>query len=84
MQDDFSITIPYKGKDREFNVRVMVTGYTYKFFVVIDETEIIFEKDEEGNYRAMKAQPFEGRPGNKEMDVELLKLIQQTIEKAFE
>jgi hypothetical protein len=84
MQDDFSITVPYKGKDREFNVQVMVTGYTYKFLVLIDETEIIFEKDEEGNYRAMKAQPFEGGTGKKEVDVELLKLIQQTIENALE
>ena len=84
MQDDFSITVPYKGKDREFNVNVMVTGYTYKFHVMVDETEVIFEKDEEGNYRAMKAQPFEGTSSRKEIDIELLKLIQQTIEKTFE
>jgi hypothetical protein len=84
MQNDFSITVPYKGKDREFNVNVMVTGYTYRFFVTVDETEVIFEKDEEGNYRALKAQPFEGSQSRKEVDLELLRLIQQTIEKAFE
>ena len=84
MQDDFSITVPYKGKEREFNVNMIVTGYTYKFFVEVDETGIIFEKDEEGNFRAMKAEPFNETSNRKEADVELLKLIQQAIEKAFE
>ena len=53
MDEPFTLTVPYKGKQHEFETELLVTGYTYKFRILINDTEVFFERDDEGNFRAL-------------------------------
>jgi len=53
MEEPFVITVNYKGVEREFEARLQVFGYSHRFHVAIDGVEVLFERDEEGSYRAI-------------------------------
>ena len=53
MAESFTLTIDYNGKELLFPAELRVTGYTHKIAVTIENTEILFEPDEEGKYRAL-------------------------------
>jgi hypothetical protein len=53
MEDVFTITVPYKGEEREFEAQLQMTGYTHRFKVMIEGMEVHFEPDEERQYRAI-------------------------------
>jgi hypothetical protein len=57
MEEPFIITVSYKGGEKEFEARLQVFGYSHRFHVDIEGTEVIFERDEEGHYRAILPQP---------------------------
>jgi len=49
--NEFEISVDgkaYKGELQQF-------GYSYRIMIVIDEVQVIFEPDEERNFRAMVA-----------------------------
>jgi len=52
MDEAFTLNIDYKGKNYDFTAELLVQGYTYKFKVLIQDTEVFYEPDEEGNYNA--------------------------------
>ena len=54
MKDEFTLSVNYKGQEHYFNARLIVQGYAQKFQIKVNETEVYFEPDEEGNYRAVK------------------------------
>jgi hypothetical protein len=54
MEDPSILTVNYKAVDKVFNARLLLQGYTHKIKVQIGETEVFFEPDEEGGYRAIK------------------------------
>ena len=53
MAETFTITVSWKNQDRQFQAELRMFGYTYKIAVMVDDTEVIFEPDEERNFRAM-------------------------------
>ena len=53
MDDLFKIDIVYQGDVVEFEVRLVSAGYLHKFYVTVCKEEVIFEPDEERNYRAI-------------------------------
>ena len=53
MDDGFGIDVEYNGEVLCFDVRLATTGYTHNFVVVINGVEVIYEPDEERNYRAI-------------------------------
>ena len=79
MSESFEITVPYKGENLCFNARFMPYGYTHRIIVSVYGRDVVFEPDEERNYRACvdaAATTIE----NKEPNVALLKAITETIE----
>ena len=58
MPEDFTVNFLYQGIPREIHCTLRVSTYTYQFLCLIDDTEMILEKDDEGNFRAMEADPF--------------------------
>ena len=58
MPEDFTVNFLYKGVPQEIHCTLRVSTYTYQFLCIIDNTEMILEKDDEGNFRAMEADPF--------------------------
>ncbi|AZA83437.1 hypothetical protein C1637_21060 [Chryseobacterium lactis] len=51
--EEFEIPVTYKGKDLLFNGRLATFSYGYKLYVDIDGNEVVFERDDEGNLRAI-------------------------------
>jgi hypothetical protein len=78
MEEEFELPVKYKGEELMFNAKLIVTGYTHKFSVDVNGQIIIFEPDEERNYRAIIDYDDIGK--NKPVDIELLKQITKAIE----
>ena len=57
MEHFFELPVVYNNEQLSYRARLVTFGYTYKFYVVIDGKEIIFEKDDEMNYRAVNYSP---------------------------
>jgi hypothetical protein len=53
MSDGFVLSVPYKGNVHEFNTRLVGLGYIYQFHTIIEGRTLIFERDEERNYRVI-------------------------------
>ncbi|HEX9509105.1 MAG TPA: hypothetical protein VF939_01385 [Puia sp.] len=85
MEDPFIITVPYKGQDRDFEAELLQMGYIHKFHVIVEGTDLFFERDEEGRYRAVLQDNPDGRGSHSQQakphpDLELLRLIAEKIE----
>ncbi|HMH22232.1 MAG TPA: hypothetical protein VK563_10660 [Puia sp.] len=76
MDDPFIITITHNGTEKNFEASLQVFGYSHRFHVLIEGTDILFERDEEGQYRAII--PAEKEP--KDIDKSLLESIAKAIE----
>ena len=53
MDDQFELPVEYKGEHLLLNASSLVTGYNHKFNVDVNGLIIVFEPDEERNYRAV-------------------------------
>ncbi len=53
MDHQFELSVIFKGEELSLNARLAAFGYSYKFFVEVAGRAIIFEKDDEGEYRAL-------------------------------
>jgi hypothetical protein len=63
MSTEYESTLPvsYNGETFEFPVRLIRVGHVHHFLVLIDETEVFFEKDEQDAYRALVYDPAHTR-----------------------
>ena len=77
MSESFTLTVHYKGEERSFDSELRVMGYTHKIAVNIDGTEVLFEPDEERNYRAVLS---EKDINKKDIDAQLIGLIAAELE----
>lgn len=55
--EEFELSIKYRGGTKVFTCSFAQLGYTYRFIVQIDGNEVIFEPDEERNFRARLTSP---------------------------
>jgi hypothetical protein len=53
MEEQFELPLVYKGEQVLLKASLLVTRYTHKFNVDVNGQNIIFEPDEERNYRAV-------------------------------
>lgn len=77
MAESFTLTIFYKGVEQSYDAELRLMGYTHKIAVNIEGTEILFEPDEEQNYRALLS---EADMHKKKFDTELIGLIAAELE----
>lgn len=78
MEDTFDIPVTYRGKELLFKSQLLILGYTHKISVDVNGTEVLYEPDEERNYRAVI--DLEKMEGMKTIEKELLKAIAGAIE----
>ena len=78
MNDEFYIPVSFEGRDYNFPARLLNYGYAIKLEVDIEGNTILFEHDEERNWRALI--PFDEIPVAKKTNVELLKAVAEAIE----
>lgn len=81
MENEFEIPLTYKGKELALPARLLVQGYVYKIEVTIGETKVLYEKDDEGQWRALM------EPDDQHLhhgpDVGLLQEIAGTLDALF-
>lgn len=53
MDDYFMIPVSFQGREIEFETRLLLQGYIHRLEVIVDDIPVLFEPDEERNYRAL-------------------------------
>ena len=81
MEETFDLPVEYGGEQLMLKTSLLVTGYTHKFNVEVEGQSIIFEPDEERNYRSVI--PFDDLKSQKHIDIDLLKTIAAMLERFF-
>lgn len=79
MNELFDIPVFYNGQDLSFKAGLLRYGYTHRIIVTVSDSDVVFEPDEEGNYRALNDQPESSRT-RKDLDFGLLQAIAEAIE----
>lgn len=77
MNETIDIPIIYKGKELIFKAKVVKFGYIHRFEVKVNGHSVIFEPDEERNYRVI-LNPVDDK--NSKIDLALLKQISETLQ----
>jgi hypothetical protein len=78
MEEGFELPVVVNNTEHSFPARLLNYGYSYKLEVDIDGTKVIFEPDEEQNWRALITN--EDLAANKKINTDLLKAIASSIE----
>lgn len=55
MDEQIVIPVIFQGVEREFTARLQAWSYDFRFIVDVEGVEVIFEKDDQGEYRARVA-----------------------------
>lgn len=53
MEDSFILNVSYNGKTEPLQTKLIRLGFTYQFHIGIMGRTLIFERDEERNYRVI-------------------------------
>lgn len=77
MDETFDLPVLYKGEEQLFTSYFQQLGFTHRIIVDVYGTEVAFEPDEERNYRAL----LNPEQTDKQINVDLLKAIAETIER---
>lgn len=78
MEDEFDLPVLFRGEEKSFRARLLLYGYSYKIQVMVDDQPILFEPDEERNWRALI--DMEDGEKHKPVNVELLQSIAASLE----
>lgn len=78
MDEPFTLIVDYRGKTHHLEACLQLFGYSHKFKVVVEETGVFFEPDEEGNYRAVLPAATDEKT-RRRMDPGLLQAIADKI-----
>jgi hypothetical protein len=78
MDEGFELPVMYRNEEIHFPAELLVMGYIYKIRVDVFGTPVLFEADEERNFRAIIEPSPEHR--RKEPSKELLEAIANAIE----
>jgi len=71
MEHYFDLPVKYKSEELNFKGRLSTFGYTYNFYIIVNGQELVFEKDDDGQYRVI----HETYELHTMVDTELLKAI---------
>jgi hypothetical protein len=78
MAQYFPLYITYQGKQREFEAQLLHLGYLHKVQVEIDGVNVMFEPDEERNYRALVSEQEVEK--SKTLSIGLLQAIAEKLQ----
>ncbi len=78
MSESFFIPVVYQNKTLELPGQLVTTAYSYYIEVEIEDTKVNFERDDEGNFRAI-IPPSDSENGAK-TNAQLLQAIANTLE----
>jgi len=77
MAELIDIPIIYKGQEMVMQAELLQGGYIHGFQIMINEIPVLFEPDEERNYRVIID---ETKYNKSKLDLEIIKVIVETLE----
>ncbi|MBN8787239.1 MAG: hypothetical protein J0I84_09120 [Terrimonas sp.] len=77
MNESFELPVQYRNKTILLPAELKIWGYSHRILVTLQEQVIIFELDEERNYRALISD------GEKLPALEMIKAITESLESIF-
>jgi len=75
MEQTVEIPVTVRGVERSFDGRVQASQYSLRFFVDIDGTEVIFERDDAGEFRAILPEGFGGKAPDREVISAIIEVL---------
>jgi hypothetical protein len=81
MMDSFELPVDYLGNELLFPAELLNMGFTHKIKVTVEGTPILFEPDEERNYRAILTETDTGK--QEPLNKPLLQAICSTLDHLF-
>ena len=82
MPDQFKIGINYKNEDKEFPVTIVRLSYSYQLHVNVNEESLVFEPDENREFRWIKMSR-QKEDKIKKLNAELIQFIIETLNKIY-
>ena len=79
--DIFELPVEYHGKKLLLPAELLPMGFTHKIKVTVEGVDVLFEPDEERNYRAMAIDTE--RVNMEKLDKNLLQVICLTLDQLF-
>jgi hypothetical protein len=79
LEEPFILEVEHHGRQLQLETRLLRLGYIWKFAVIVDEIEILFERDEEGGIRAVVPEGVDEK-NRRQIDPSLLHSIAETIQ----
>jgi hypothetical protein len=67
MEEMVEIPVTVRGIERTFAGRIQAWRYGLRILVDIDGTEVVLERDDAGEFRAILPEGFVGKPPEKEV-----------------
>lgn len=82
MEHFFELPVTYKGEKLLLNGRLTTFAYTYKFYIIAQGNELVFERDDHHVYSAILLETTEVQPIEHELVekiIEALERLQPTV-----
>lgn len=80
MGEHFTLQVSYNNKVEYFEGELRQLGYTHKIHIVVHGVDVVFEPDEERNYRVIIEHPENAE----KLDKSLLQAIVNELEQALQ
>jgi len=77
MEHFFELPVSYKDTELTLKGRLVTFAYSYKFFIIAEGKELVFERDDDQQFRVLSGAPGQGP----ELDPALLQAIIEVLEK---
>ncbi|RYD59150.1 MAG: hypothetical protein EOP56_02660 [Sphingobacteriales bacterium] len=53
MEHYFNLPVVLEGQEMELSARLQTFGYTFRYYIIVDKQEVVFERDGEMKFRAL-------------------------------
>ena len=77
MEQTVEIPVTIRGEERIFSAQVHAWRYGLRFLVDIDGNEVVLERDDAGEFRAILPEGFTGEPPDKAVISAIIEVLQQ-------
>jgi hypothetical protein len=81
--EDFELPVTFKGKELLFPAHLAQLGYTYKVMVQVEHGQVVFEPDEERNWRAVASEDLLGSGSRNMPPAELVAAMAESLQQIF-
>ncbi|MBL7736456.1 MAG: hypothetical protein JNL51_13430 [Chitinophagaceae bacterium] len=79
MDELFELPVDYKGGEIVLPGKLVRRGYSYRLHISVEEVDVVFEPDEERNFRAIIDNPdLQGK-----INIDLVRAIGEALDKIF-